>query len=252
MSNHLLAVCNYLEEYLQASLIKDYCPNGLQIEGPSELHTIGTAVSASLSAIEQAVRLGVQALIVHHGVFWNKDPYPIIGTKKKKIQLLLENGISLIAYHLPLDAHQEIGNNWKAARDLGWEDLKPFGSYNGVPIGVMGTFSEKPIEQMQQELETYYQHSAYPALGGKKRVKTAALISGGAHREITQAVSAEVDCFITGSFDEPIWNLAFEEKINFFPLGHNATERVGIQALGKHLANKFSLTHHFIDLPNPF
>lgn len=245
-------LCAYLENYLQVSSISDFCPNGLQVEGKGRINQLATAVSASLATIEMAVERGAQALLVHHGIFWNRDPYPIIGIKKKKIELLIQHGIALLAYHLPLDAHQELGNNWKAAKDLGWVDLEPFGMYNKMPLGVKGKFPEKTREHFSGEVEAYYQHPVSLAPGGKKLVSSAALISGGAHKEITQAIDAGVDCYVTGSFDEPIWNIALEEQINFLAVGHSASEKIGVKALGDHLAIQFGLQHTFLDVFNPF
>ncbi len=242
----------YLGDYLKVSTIKDYCPNGLQVEGKSEIKKIATAVSASMETFEQCVDQAIDALIVHHGLFWEKDPYQIVGSKRAKVELLLKRGISLFAYHLPLDAHQEVGNNWQAARDLGWENLEPFGDYYGTFIGVKGTFTERAIEKLVGEVESYYGHPAAIALGGKKRVASGALISGGAYKELAKAAAAGVDCFITGNFDEPAWSVAHEEHIHFLALGHSATEKVGPKALAKHISEKFGVPAQFLDTSNPF
>lgn len=242
----------YLNDYLKISTIKDYCLNGLQVEGRSEIKKIATAVSASLETFEQCIEQGVDALIVHHGLFWEKDLYQLVGVKRTKIQLLMKGEISLFAYHLPLDAHQEVGNNWQAARDLGWENLEPFGDYYGTLIGVKGTFSERPIQQMVAEVEKYYSHPSASALGGKKRVASGALISGGAYKDLAKAAVAGVDCFITGNFDEPAWNVAHEEGIHFLALGHTATEKVGPKALARHISEKFGVSTQFLDTNNPF
>ena len=242
----------YLSDYLKVSAIKDYCPNGLQVEGKSEIKKIATAVSASLETFEQCVELGIDALIVHHGLFWEKDPYPLIGIKRKKIELLLKGGISLFAYHLPLDAHPEVGNNWQAARDWGWENLEPFGDYYGTFIGVKGTFRQRTIQQLVREVENYYGHPAATALGGKNNVVSGALISGGAYKELAKAAGAGVDCFITGNFDEPAWNMAHEEGIHFLALGHTATEKVGPKALARHISQQFGIPVQFLDTLNPF
>ncbi|WP_349305690.1 Nif3-like dinuclear metal center hexameric protein [Parachlamydia sp. AcF125] len=248
----LQELSEYLETLLKIPGLVDYCPNGLQVEGHDQIKRIGIAVSASLETIQQASRLNCQALIVHHGLFWERDEFPIVGSKQKKLALLLKHGISLIAYHLPLDAHAEFGNNWKAAKDLGWLDLKPFGFFNKVPIGVRGKILPQKREAFQEKLELYYEHPAHVALGGKEMVETVGLISGGAYRSIVEAAKEKLDCFITGSFDEPTWHQAYEEKINFFALGHAATERIGPRALGEHLKCKFSVDCCFIDVFNPF
>ncbi len=241
-----------LNMYLASDLFKDCCPNGIQVEGKQKINKVATAVSANLHTIEAAVQEGVDALVVHHGIFWNRDPYPVIGAKRKKMHLLLQNQISLLAYHLPLDAHREVGNNWKAAYDLKWESLEPFGEFNGTEIGVKARFAKQPIESFISQLEAYYGHEAVKALGGKQTVESAALISGGAYKEIGAAAAAGVDCFITGNFDEPAWGAAHEEGIHFLALGHSATEKVGPQALAIYIREELGIACQFIDIENPF
>lgn len=242
----------HLNSLLQPALFQDYCPNGLQVQGRKEIDLIATAVSASLETIQAAVSLGAHTLIVHHGIFWNGDNPVIVSSKRDKISLLLKNDLSLIAYHLPLDAHQQLGNNWRAAQEMGWTDLQPFGMSKGIPIGVKGRVPSKDVNEMKLKLEDYYKHSASCAFGGKVKIETAALISGGAYKSISDAAIAGVDCFITGNFDEPAWPLAFEEKINFFAMGHSATERVGPLALSEYLQKQFNIPCRFIDIFNPF
>jgi len=248
----LTSLCDYLDQLFQKELFKDYCPNGLQIEGREEVRSVATAVTASLQVIKRAVEAGADMLIVHHGLFWQGDSLPLIGTKKEKFKLLLGEGISLAAYHLPMDAHKELGNNWRAALEMGWNDLEPFGNYNGQPIGVKGKFALQSVETFQKSLETYYRHKAHSALGGKKEVSTAALVSGGAYKSLTEAAKEGVDCFITGNFDEPAWHQAHEEKIHFFAMGHAATEEIGPKALALHLKEKFGLKTSFLEEENPF
>ena len=242
----LIELCTYLKELLQADLFEDYCPNGLQVEGKDKVKKGAFAVSASLAVIEQAKKWGADFLFTHHGIFWNRDPYPLIGTKKEKIRLLLEGGISLLSYHLPLDAHPTYGNNWKAANDLGWKELQPFSK-----VGVVGKFKETSFVTFQKQIEAYYGQRAHIVPGGKKKVSSAALISGGAHKEILHA-SRLADCFITGSFDEPTWHQAYEEKINFLALGHSTTEKIGPKAIKEHLKEKFGFETRFIEENNPF
>lgn len=247
-------IVDYLNELLDPNCMQDFGPNGLQVEGTkNNITKICTAVSASLETINSAIDQKAQVLLVHHGIFWNKDSYVITGVKKEKIKLLLDNGISLLAYHLPLDCNPQFGNNFKAAKDLGWKNLKGFGQLvSDHRVGVQGKFDKISIEEFKLKLEKYYNHEAHSALGGKTHVESAALISGGAHREIHEAIKAEVDCFITGSFDEPIWHIANEEKINFFAMGHSNSEEIGPKAIGKHLSEKFKIEHKFLNLPNPF
>lgn len=248
----LKELCRYLDQLLPSQTMSDYCPNGLQVEGKNQVNKVVTAVSASLETIELAIESHADVLIVHHGLFWQRDSYVIQGVKRKKIALLLEHGLSLIAYHLPLDLHPELGNNWKAARDLGWRDLQPFCYVSGVPIGVKGRIHPCSSQDFKCTLERYYRHPAVCALGGKDTIETVALVSGGAHKNIADAIREQVDAFITGSFDEPIWHQAFEENIHFFALGHSATERVGPLALSHYLAQELSVACTFIDVANPF
>lgn len=248
----LQEICRKLDQLLASQNFEDVCPNGLQVEGKKEVKKITTAVSASLETIQLALELKSDLLIVHHGLFWARDTFPIVGVKQKKISLLLKNELSLVAYHLPLDAHPDLGNNWRAAMDLGWENLEPFGKFGKVSVGVKGTFPPVSREKFIEKLEQYYQHPATIAPGGKGVISSAALISGSAHREISQAKAEGVDVFITGSFDEPNWYAAKEHGIDFIAMGHSATEKVGPRALSSFLAQSFALPVEFIDVPNPF
>lgn len=245
--------CEALDTLLGVKDFEDYGPNGLQVEGTQELRRVATAVSASMETIEAAIEWGADALVAHHGLFWKRDSYCITGVKRKKIESLLSNGISLLGYHLPLDAHQELGNNWRAALDLGWTKLQAFGPpMGGSSIGVRGEIQVTDVEIFREKLEAYYEHPAYCALGGPDKLQSVALISGGAHWNIKDAVKEGVDAFITGSFDEPIWHIAKEEGIHFFAMGHSASERVGPRALSKAIQERMGLETVFLDLPNPF
>jgi dinuclear metal center YbgI/SA1388 family protein len=232
MNFTLQVLANYLEEFLQVSLFNDFCPNGIQVEGRSNIKKLGFAVSASLETIKEAKRKNVDALIVHHGLFWNKDSYCVVGNKKEKLKILLENDISLLAYHLPLDAHFTVGNNFKAFTDLNFRNLVPFGL-----VGVKGQCNEICFDIFVRNLEDYYNHKAVVAPFGK---------------DIIIAIKEGVDCFITGSFDEPIWHIAKENNIHFLALGHFATEVIGPSALMHHLKQKFQIDCEFINIHNPF
>lgn len=238
---------NELNRYLSVSNFTDYCPNGLQVEGKIELKKIAFSVSVSMRSIKEAIKAKADALVVHHGLFWNKDPMPIIGSKKERLSLLLEHQISLFAYHLPLDAHQVVGNNWTAAKDMGWSNIDSF-----EEIGVKGTFDTVDVDVFVKDLEKFYSHPAQKALGGPSKIKSAALISGGAYRQMQAAIDEGVDCFITGNFDEPAWHLAHEEGIHFVAMGHAATERIGVAKLSKLIESKFNVDVVHIEDDNPF
>ncbi|AAD18290.1 YbgI [Chlamydia pneumoniae TW-183] len=244
---------SHLETLLSSKIFQDYGPNGLQVGDPqTPVKKIAVAVTADLETIKQAVAAEANVLIVHHGIFWKGMPYPITGMIHKRIQLLIEHNIQLIAYHLPLDAHPTLGNNWRVALDLNWHDLKPFGS--SLPyLGVQGSFSPIDIDSFIDLLSQYYQAPLKgSALGGPSRVSSAALISGGAYRELSSAATSQVDCFITGNFDEPAWSTALESNINFLAFGHTATEKVGPKSLAEHLKSEFPISTTFIDTANPF
>jgi dinuclear metal center YbgI/SA1388 family protein len=248
----LTDLINSLNDFFRIEDFKDASPNGLQVEGKKEVSKAATAVTASLNIIEKAVEKGIELLIVHHGLFWRGDSYVLTGVKKEKIAQLVKHGMSLAAYHLPMDAHREVGNNWKAAVDMGWSDLEPFGKYEGVYIGVKGKFPKRSRLAFAQELEAYYGQKGAFAWGGAEEVHSAALVSGGAYKQIYEAAHDKVDCFITGHHDEPAWHAAHEEKINFISMGHAATEKVGPRALAQMLKQTYNLDAAFLDEINPF
>jgi len=252
MECDLKNICAFLKDFLQIDLFQDMAYNGLQVEGKKQVVNIATAVSASLSVIKKAVDLKVDLLLVHHGLILKGKEAPITLAMKEKLKLLLHHEINLLAYHLPVDAHQECGNNWAAAAALGWQNLQPFGTFLGKQIGVKGEFLRMSREQFREQLEDFYGHPAHLAPGGHEEVSSAALVSGGSYKLIHEAADNGVDCFVTGNFDEPVWHDAVERKINFFALGHAATEKIGIRLLGEKLHREFHLTHTFIDEHNPF
>lgn len=247
----LQELCQYLNDLLSVNSFSDFCPNGLQIEGKAKIYRLATAVSASEETILAAKEAAVDALIVHHGLFWQGDSFIITGSKRCKIEAILQSGMSLLAYHLPLDAHRELGNNWRAAKDLQWRDLEPF-SIKKMDIGVKGRVEGLSPKGLQERLERYYGHFASYAPGRAQSIHSVALISGGAYRSIQEAAQQGVDAFITGNYDEPAWHMAKEEGVHFYALGHSATERIGPIALADHLEKRFAISSQFIDIFNPF
>ncbi|WP_038500546.1 Nif3-like dinuclear metal center hexameric protein [Chlamydia avium] len=244
----------YLNDLFSPQIFSDYCPNGLQVgkDIQTPISKIAVATSADLETIQIAAESNVNVLIVHHGLFWNGMPYPITDMLYTRLQKLIENRIHLIAYHLPLDAHKTLGNNWKVALDLQWENLQSFGS--SLPhLGVQGTFPPLPIEEFISILSKYYDAPIKAqALGGPESISSAAIISGGAYKELSQAIKSKVHCFITGNFDEPAWSIALENHIHFLAFGHTATEKVGPKALANYLEDQFRIPTIFIDTSNPF
>lgn len=244
---------SFLNNLFSPQLFSDHCPNGLQVgDLNSSVSKIAVAVSADLATIQAAVQLKANVLVVHHGLFWKGMPYPITGMLHTRMQQLIGNRMHLFAYHLPLDAHETLGNNWKVALDLQWENLQPFGS--SLPcIGVQGTFSPLPIKEFISILSQYYNTPIKAqALGGPKSISSAAILSGGAYKELSQAIKNKIPCFITGNFDEPAWSIAWENQTHFLAFGHTATEKVGPRALTDYLENQLHIPTIFIDTSNPF
>jgi dinuclear metal center YbgI/SA1388 family protein len=241
----------YLTTLLDPQKMEDSSPNGIQVAHTGSITRIATAVTASIETIEKAIALGVEALIVHHGIFRKNDPYPIVATNYRKIKLLIEHNIALLAYHLPLDAHRELGNNCKAAYDLGLRNLKPFAEFHKIPIGVIGLCDSLPFETVQQRVEKYYGRPA-SAVKVKDPIASVAIVSGAGERFLVAAAQAQADCLITGRVDEPVWDSAHEEGISFLSLGHYATETVGPKALAAHLKQIFAVQCMFIETKNPF
>ena len=242
-------LCNYIASLLQTGLFKDYCPNGLQVEGRAEVRRIATGVTASQQVLDAAIAWGADAVLVHHGYFWRNEEAAITGIKKRRIAQLLRNDVSLLAYHLPLDAHPELGNNARLGKLLGIVEQGRFGEQNIACFGEL----EPP--------QTLAQFSAW--IGGRlqrapqvfgdnaKKISKVAWCSGGAQGYFEAAIAQGVDAYISGEISEQSFHLAQESGVAYIAAGHHATERLGIRALGEHLASQFSLEHRFFDQDNP-
>ena len=246
------ALITYLDDLLDAQRGEDYCPNGLQVEGKEEIHKIVTGVSACHDLFVEARRRGADAVLVHHGIFWKGMPSTLTGMRFQRVAELIRGELNLLAYHLPLDRHEALGNNGLAARALGLTDLQPFGEYKGLPVGFRGRFPVPvPAEELVRRCHTFYDQSPLAFLHGPQQVATLGIISGGAQRELYAAADLGLDAFLTGEASEWVMNVSRESGIHFLACGHYATERCGIRALGEHLAERFDLQVEFVDLPNP-
>jgi len=242
----------YLDHYLSCGSIKDYCPNGLQVEGQSEVRKIVTSVSASEELFNKAVSLNADMVIVHHGILWENRSPVIKGGLHKRISVLLENRISLLGYHLPLDRHPIIGNNILGAKGLGLVSIKPFGENHGALIGYMGGFKKPvPAKDLFGRVNKLYGAKSQVFPYGPDMVKTIGIVSGGAANMVSDAVKHNLDAYLTGEVTESIVQESKEESIHFIAAGHYATERLGIRALGKHIASKFKIAVEYIDVPVP-
>jgi len=249
----LLQLVAELDELLDAEGTSDYCPNGLQLEGTPEVRRIVTAVSASRELFNRAVEFDADAVIVHHGILWNSsEAARIIGSFRDRIRLLIENRISLIAYHLPLDRHLELGNAAQLALRLGLEELEPFGMHNGAPAGVCGLFPE-PVdaEEFFAAIGEACEREPQVFPGRELMVSSVGIVTGGAQREFHQAVAAGLDAYVTGEATEWVMHQAAEDNVHYVAAGHYATETFGIRALGRWIAEHHGLEVEFVDIPNP-
>lgn len=243
----------YLDDLLDAEEIHDVAINGLQVEGRGEIERVATAVSASRKLFEEAAAWGADAVLVHHGLLWRgEDPCRLVGAFRARIRVLLENDMSLIAYHLPLDRHPDHGNAAVLARRLGLEGLEPFGAFGGVTLGVAGLFPAPlaPEELFHRVGEVCGQQPlVFP--GDVDPVASVGIVTGGAPTAYDEAVTAGLDAFITGEAREWVMQRAAEDGVHFIAAGHYATERFGVRSLGDFLARRFELEVRFFELANP-
>lgn len=245
------ALVTYLDQYLD-NRGRDYGPNGLQVEGKDEIRKVVTGVSACEELFVRAREAGADAVLVHHGLFWDGMPRTLVGFQYRRVAALIKSDINLIAYHLPLDRHPELGNNALAGRAFGLSDLEPFGSYDGLPIGFKGRFAEPiAVAELVSRCRKIYDQEPLAFLSGPDPVRSLGIISGGAQRDVYGAIDEGLDAYITGEVSEWVMNVAREAHITYLAAGHYATERLGIRALGEHLAEKFGIAAEFIDVPNP-
>lgn len=241
-----------LDALLEIDLFQDSCPNGLQVEGRAEVAKVVTGVTSSLALIEEAVRRRADAIVVHHGIFWNGASPILKGSMKKRVRALIGADLNLLAYHLPLDRHAEIGNNAPALRALGGVDLEPFGIYGGQPIGWRGRLPVPvPARDFLARVEKYYDAKATAFLAGPPAIRTVGIVSGAAQKDAAKAAAAGLDCFITGEISEPNLHIAQEEGLNHVSVGHHASERVGPRELAAWLSKTFGIEAEFVDVPNP-
>jgi dinuclear metal center YbgI/SA1388 family protein len=242
-------LCDYNASLLSIAQYKDYCPNGLQVEGRPEVLRIATAVTASQHVLDEALEWGADALLVHHGYFWRNEDAVITGVKKKRIAQLLRNEMSLLAYHLPLDAHSEFGNNTQLGRRLGFRETGRFGEQD---IACLGS-PDLPlaVDQLAARIGEVLKRA--PQILGPRHitVNSVAWCSGGAQGYFEDAIARGVDVYITGEISEQCFHLANETGVAFIAAGHHATERYGVQSLGEHLAAQFALEHRYFDQANP-
>lgn len=240
----------YLDDYLQVNQIDDISNNGLQVEGAGEVTRLAFAVDAGLAAFESAQAAGAQMLIVHHGLFWGK-PFMITGIHRRRLERLFDAGISLYAVHLPLDFHEDVGNNATLARWLALEEAAAFGHYKGYSAGIMGRLpAAVSLDQFVADVEAKLGEPAVKVWPfGDDTIRRVGIVSGGGGSLVNQAAEAGVDVYLTGEMDHNVYHQALELGLNVVYGGHYATETAGLKALSEHLAARFELQTIFLDLP---
>ena len=245
------ALAQYLATELQIARYRDYCPNGVQVEGRDEIKLVVSGVTASLALLEQAVQLKADAVLVHHGYFWRGEDMRVIGQKQKRLKLLLKNDISLFAYHLPLDMHSQLGNNAQLAKLL---EICPTSRFGDDELGWMGQMlnsSVRTVGDLASQVENKLGRKPLLIGNPDQLLGQIAWCTGAAQTMFDQAISTGASAYLSGEISEPTVHLARESGVAYLACGHHATERYGVQALGRHIAQQFGIAHQFVDIDNP-
>jgi len=248
----LIQVVDLLQSMLKPQLFNDYCPNGLQVQGKDHIQRLVTGVTASQALIDAAINLQADAILVHHGYFWKGENACVVGMKKNRLKALLMSDISLLAYHLPLDAHHELGNNVQLAKKLGLGIVEPLYPESPKQVGNIAVLDEPmSAEDFSGLCERVLGQKPIHIAGANQYIKTIGFCTGAAQGFIEQAVVMGCDAYLSGEISEPTVHAARETGIHYFAAGHHATERYGVQAVGEFLAEKLGIEHVFVDIANP-
>jgi len=242
-------LAHYLDQLLDSARFRDYCPNGLQVEGSADVRRIVAGVTASQSLVDTVIARGADTLLVHHGWFWRGEDGRITGFRKARLQALLKHDINLFGYHLPLDGHAEFGNNAQLAKRMGWAVDGRFGEQD---IGWYGRTAEPTtLVELTRKIGAELRREPLVIGDEKRSVQRIAWCSGGAQSLFEQAIDQGVDVYVTGEVSEQNVHLARESGVAYIAAGHHATERYGVQALAVHLSERFGLECEFVDIDNP-
>lgn len=244
-------LANYLARTLDITRFKDFCPNGLQVEGRTQIKKLVSGVTASVALLEAAIENGADAILVHHGYFWRGEDARVVGQKHVRLKTLLTHDVNLFAYHLPLDMHAEFGNNAQLARRLGLQAESRFAEDD---LGWLGTMSDPAIRSVGDlALQVERQLGRKPLIIGDpaQKLEKIGWCTGAAQSLLSDAIVAGANVYLSGEISEPTVHLARESGVAYLACGHHASERYGVQALGEHLAAHFGIEHQFIDIDNP-
>ena len=248
----LTDVISYLDELLAVGEFSDYGPNGLQVPGAGEVGVVVTGVSANLELFEGAAALGAELVVAHHGLFWDFHPRSLTPAMKQRLRLLFDRDVSLAAYHLPLDAHPEVGNNALICEALGLERGEPFGEHRGQTVGFVGRSEEGvSFEELRSRCAEAFGQEPFTWDTGPATVHSVGVVSGAAASSFGEAIAKGLDAFLTGEPAEHVMADARESGTHFIAGGHYATETFGIRRVGELVAAKFGVEHHFVEVPNP-
>jgi len=242
----------FLDGLLESPGRPDYGPNGLQVPGAEEVDLVVTGVSAHRELFEQAAAAGAQLVLCHHGIFWGESAGPVTEQLKARLKLLFDHDMSLAAYHLPLDAHPEVGNNALICEGLGLERETAFGEAKGAPVGWIGTAREPiTLETLVERSTAFFGSAPLVFDSGPAEIRRVGILSGGGSSALGEAIALGLDAFVTGEPTEHVMADAREGGIHFLAGGHYASETFGVMRLGELLAERFGVEHRFIDVPNP-
>jgi dinuclear metal center YbgI/SA1388 family protein len=250
---HRDEIVAHLDKLLDAPGWPDYGPNGLQVPGAEQVELVVTGVSAHLELFEQAAAIGAQMVLCHHGILWDKAPRAVSAALKARLATLFGADLSLVAYHLPLDAHAELGNNALICGALGLERAEPFAEHRGRSIGWVGRSGEERLapHALLERCTTAFGSEPLAFLEGPARVRSVGVVSGGGAGSLAEAIERGLDAFLTGEPSEPAMADAHEAGIHFIAGGHYATETLGVRRLGELVAERFGIEHRFVEIPNP-
>jgi dinuclear metal center YbgI/SA1388 family protein len=253
MAARTAEIVAFLDELLEIDRFADYGPNGLQVPGATEVTKVLTGVSAHRALFELAIAQGAQLVLAHHGILWDNQPRRITSQQASRLKLLLTNDVALGAYHLPLDAHPEIGNNALLAAALGADEHAPAFPHKGQPIGVVARFAGEGVAATELFARVARVTAREPLVfdAGPPHVRTLGIVSGGGAGHLVDAVAAGLDAFLTGEPSEWAMADARESGIHFLAAGHYATETLGIRRVGELVAERFGVAHAFAEVPNP-